>query len=170
MQQSRQGQGKGGARTQKLQHAQHMVPQVAVRLVRRALRQTFHRQQFRQNGPGQAKFQEQVHAAGPVWRQQQFPQLLGNPLRAHNQDLPGHRGNRHRRRRFHGEIETRGDAHGAEHAQLVLGKAHGRLADRAQNLPLQVRLSADIIDELVLQRIEEHAVDGEISPQRVFAG
>ena len=34
----------------------------------------------------------------------------------------------------------------------------------------QIRLAVDVIDELSLERIEEHAVDGEIAPLGILAG
>ena len=49
--------------------------------------------------------------------------------------------------------------HGAQQPQLVFGESGLRVTDRPQNAPGQVVLPADIVDDGVLQRVEEHAVD-----------
>ncbi len=50
----------------------------------------------------------------------------------------------------------------------VLGEALLRIADGAQDFRFQIGLAADVVDELVRGRVEEHAVDGEVAALRVF--
>jgi hypothetical protein len=47
--------------------------------------------------------------------------------------------------------------------------AFARVADGADQSPLQVLLAADEIDQLFVEGIEEHAVDCEVAPQRILA-
>src|SRR5262249_6545033 len=50
-----------------------------------------------------------------------------------------------------------------------LGEALGRRADGPQQARREVFLPADVIDDLAGERVEEHAVDGEVAPQGVLA-
>ncbi len=69
-----------------------------------------------------------------------------------------------------GEAETCREADGAQHAELVLGQARGRITDRAHDAASEVLGAADVVDDTLRDRIEEHAVDGEIPPPRVLLG
>ena len=53
---------------------------------------------------------------------------------------------------------------------LSSSKRRLRIADGAQHAFVQIRLAVDVIDELSLERIEEHAVDGEIAALSILAG
>ena len=66
------------------------------------------------------------------------------------------------------EMERGGEAHRTQHPQPVLGKSGDRIADRPHQAALQVRLTFDVIDHAVVQRIEEHAVDRKVAPQGVL--
>src|SRR5262249_43123464 len=44
-----------------------------------------------------------------------------------------------------------------------------RVADRAQYFRLQVRLPADVVDHAAVERVEKHAVDGEVTALRIFS-
>ena len=85
-------------------------------------------------------------------------------------DLPRHRLHRCQRARLDRQPEARGQADAAEHAQLVLAEACRRVADGPQHAGVQVLLAADVVDQLVFQRVEEHAVDGEVAAQGILAG
>ena len=66
------------------------------------------------------------------------------------------------------EAEHRGEAHGAQHAQAILAEAVAGVADRAEHARLEIALAADVVDELLGERIEEKAVDREIAPLGVL--
>jgi len=75
------------------------------------------------------------------------------------------------------EIETRSKSNSAEHPKLVLFKAAMRLADGAHDAEAQIVLASDIIENRrgqvarlpVEHRVEQHAVDGEVAADHVFA-
>jgi hypothetical protein len=77
-----------------------------------------------------------------------------------------------------GEVEARGKADGAEHAQLVFFKTAMRLADGADDAGAEIALAADVIENSggeiaglpVEHGVEHHAVDGEVTTENVFAG
>jgi hypothetical protein len=77
-----------------------------------------------------------------------------------------------------GEVEARGKADGAEHAQLVFFKTAMRLADGADDAGAEIVLAADVIENSrsevaglpVEHGVEHHAVDGEVTTEDVFAG
>src|SRR5262245_39519533 len=94
--------------------------------------------------------------------------LDGNSLGAYDRHLAGHLANRPLRVGFQIKAENRGESYAAQHPQLVLGQSLARLADRPQQAGPKVLLTPDIVDDLVGQRIEEHAVDGKIAAASVF--
>ena len=55
---------------------------------------------------------------------------------------------------FDGEAERGGEAHGAQQAQVVLGEAHRRVADGANDSGLEIRLAVDVIADFAGGRIE----------------
>ena len=83
--------------------------------------------------------------------------------------------------RVEGVAEARGEADGAEHAELVLGEAEDGVADGADEAGGEVFAAVDIVEEgglegfggdgLLggeLERIENHAVDGEVAAEDVL--
>ena len=63
-----------------------------------------------------------------------------------------------------------GKADGPQQAYAIFVKARRRLANGPNDPVVQVGLPAHIIDDRVRQRVKKHAVDGEITPQRVLPG
>src|SRR5262249_37697378 len=151
-------------------YTDNMVPQVAVRSIRQTLGQSLHRYKFRENRLNQSGFIEKAHTARPVRIDEQLAQLLSNALGANDGDLGRGSLDRGTRGRLDVELKPRRKPDGAEHAQLVLRDARRRIADGPQDLRFQIVLPADIVDELVFHRVEEHAVDREVTAQSVFAG
>ena len=80
--------------------------------------------------------------------------------------------------RFDGEVETGGEADGAEHAQLVFFKAAMGLADGADDAVAEIVFAADVVEDgggeiagLAMEDgVEHHAVDGEVAAEDVFLG
>src|SRR5262249_57212892 len=101
---------------------------------------------------------------------QDLAQLLRDPLGADDRDLWGHLADRRGRRRLDRESESGRESNRPDQAQLVLPEAGPRVADSPKNLGPQVRLSADVIDDAAVERVEEHAVDGEIPAGRGLLG
>ncbi len=67
------------------------------------------------------------------------------------------------------EVEARGDADRAQHAELVFLEAGRGVSDRAYDAARQVVAAADVVDDPIFDGIEEHTVDREIAPGRVLA-
>lgn len=61
-----------------------------------------------------------------------------------------------------------GEANGSEEAEAVLGKAGERISDSPNDFGGKIGLAADIIEELLFERIVKHAVDGEVASLGVF--
>ena len=55
-----------------------------------------------------------------------------------------------------------------QQAEPVLGKTLARVANRPDDACGKILAAADKVDYLVVRRIEEHPVDGEVAPARVF--
>ena len=68
------------------------------------------------------------------------------------------------------EVERGGETHGAQEAQAVLAETRGGVADGAQDARGEVGPTADEVDHLVGNGVEEHAVDGEIAAFGVAPG
>ena len=71
-------------------------------------------------------------------------------------------------RRLNLELERGGEAHRAQHAQPIFGKALRRIADRADDARLEISAAADVIDDFVPLGIEEHPVDREVASPGIF--
>ena len=112
---------------------------------------------------------EQLEGAARVAFGEHLGQLVADALAAHllnarRQALDGGEGFR-----LDGVAEARGEAHRAQHAQLVLGEAALRIADGADDAGLQVVAAADKIEHaIVVQRVHQQAVDGEVAALHVL--
>ena len=75
------------------------------------------------------------------------------------------------------EAEAGGEADGPEHAELVFGEAGDGVADGADDAKLEIVAAVDevangaveIVRGFEVERIEEHAVDGDVTAEDVFA-
>src|SRR5687768_2488330 len=77
-------------------------------------------------------------------------------------------GNRLARRWLDGEPKARGEADGPEQSQVILREPFISEADRTQYSIHRVTLTADVVDHLFFDRIEEHPIDREVAPLGVF--
>ena len=76
--------------------------------------------------------------------------------------------NRRERDRLDGEAEARREAHRAQHAQAILTDARRRIPNRPNDPQPQIGLAADVVDQRIADRVQEHAIDGDVAPPRVF--
>ena len=75
------------------------------------------------------------------------------------------------------KVEACGETYGAEHAELVFGEAQGRVADGAEDFGGEVGAAVYVVEGggcyvscfFEDSRVEEHAVDGEVAAEDVFA-
>lgn len=76
------------------------------------------------------------------------------------------------------EVESGSETNGAEHAKLVFGEAEGGVADGAEDLGGEVVAAVYVVEGggcgvaglFEDGGVEEHAVDGEVAAEDVFAG
>ncbi len=66
------------------------------------------------------------------------------------------------------EVEPCRHSHRAEDAELVFREPRDGVADRAEQLRIEIRPAADVVNQLALHRVEEHAVDREVAALCVF--
>src|SRR6516162_3637383 len=71
---------------------------------------------------------------------------------------------------FYPVAEARGETHGTKQTQLVLGEALMRIADGANDAVLQVGAAADVVEDFAGGRVEQQAVDGEVTALHVKPG
>ena len=72
----------------------------------------------------------------------------------------------------------RSETDGSEHAELVFGEAQGRVADGSEDLGGEVGAASYVVERgcccivgfFVDGWVEQHAVDGEVAAEDVFAG
>lgn len=147
-----------------------MVPQVAAGEDGLVLRQSPHRQEFRQDRRDEARIQRQDHGAIPARVDQHPPEFLGDPFGRHLDDLGRHRLQGPMRLRLDRQPEPRGEPDGPEEPELVLGEPLLGHSDGPEDPGLQVRPAAHEIEDVARDRVEEHPVDGEIPTRRVLLG
>ena len=130
----------------------------------------FERGDFRQDVAEQVGFAQQVEGDGAVRVGEHAADFHADALGADRRQFAGHRLDGGERGRLDREVERGGEAHGAEHAELVFGETQARVADGADQLALEVVVAADVIDDFVGDRIEEQAVDREVAALGVVLG
>ena len=153
-----------------LENLQHVIPQVAGRRVRPTLRQALHRQEFRHHRLSEAEIEEQAHRFGAARMRQHATQLLGDAFGTDDRDLAGHRADRRLGSRVDGQREAGRHADAAEHTQLVFREAMPRLADGAEDLRVEIGPATNIVEQLIRDWIEEHAIDREVATTGVLFG
>src|SRR5688572_29964911 len=90
-------------------------------------------------------------------------ELLANPLGAYLPDLRRHFLHGGPRRGFNGISQAGAESNRPKQTELVLAEALLRIADRANNPVLDIVLSGNVVDDALLHRIVQQAIDGEIS-------
>src|SRR6185437_119611 len=159
----------------KLFEQQHGVrPDVAFGVVLRRLGDASHAHGFGQDAGEQAKLVEQFEAAARAAFGEDTGKFVANAFSGDLGDLGGLAANAFD---LEVEVEARGEADGAHQAELVLGVAKGGVADGADDTFLEIAAAADKVEHggvqvaggFELYRIEQHAVDGEVAAEDVFA-
>ncbi len=65
-------------------------------------------------------------------------------------------------------VEARAELDRAKDAHRVFAEAHVRIADRAEQVLLEVGHATDEVDHLAALEVVEQAIDGEIAPNRIL--
>ena len=145
-------------------------PHIAFGVEFRVLWYAPHDRDFRQHGLQQARPLQKAQAAPRPALSQQQGQLVAEALGTDASNALGPGAERVPRRGFNGKAEPGLKAHGPQQAQIVFGKAHGRIANGADDLSAEVLLPAHVIEERGAGRVVEQAVDGKVAALGVGAG
>src|SRR5271167_2290008 len=125
----------------------------------RRLLNSLHRFDLRQDFVQQSGFVEKKESPARLALGQHLAKLISNPLPRHLIDLRCQLLNRLRCFGLDGVAETRRKADSAQHSELVFGKAALRVSNGSNDPGFEIFASADKIQDLVRQRIEQQAVD-----------
>ncbi len=101
--------------------------------------------------------------AGTTRVREHFSQLLRDSFGRDLRDQRGHCLHRGVGGGIKREIEPRSESYGTEQAEFIFPEAGCGVTDRAKDFSVQVFSAADVVDDRVRERIEEHSVDGEIA-------
>jgi len=136
----------------------------------RWLLDALHRFHLGQHLVEQPNFIQQRQAPSGVWTRENLDQLIADAFGTHDANLCRHVLCRPKCCRIDlvAEIGRKPDT--PQHPQLVLLESLVGIADRADDLSLDVRLSANEIDDLASDGIKEQPIDCEIAPLRVSLG
>ena len=125
----------------------------------------------------EAEIEEQLEAAARASLGEDAGELVADALGADLGDLGGVAADGGGGGGVDLEVEARGEADGAQHAQLVLGEAQAGVADGADDAGGEVFAAMDEVERggggvaggFEGEGVEEHAVDGEVAAEDVFA-
>src|SRR5208337_3523878 len=162
-----QSQRRGG-RAQALQHHHRMHPHVPLGMKLRRLGHPLQALDLRQHLLKQTRRIEELETLPGLPLGENLQNLVTDALGAHLADLHRLFSYGFLRRCIQREFQTRRKAHRAQHAQAVFAETLIRVADGANPARADIGLPAHIIDYLLLQRIVEEAVNGEVASQDVL--
>src|SRR5271165_2420622 len=100
---------------------------------------------------------------------QHASQLVAHALARHGVNFLRELLHRLKRAWLDGIFKACGEAHGAQHAQLVFCEAQSRVADGADDSGLQIVAAANEVEHLAAYRIEHHSVNGEIAASHILS-
>src|SRR5689334_20208594 len=85
-------------------------------------------------------------------------------------DIPRQLADRSHRSGFGLIAKPRRESNRAHHAQLVFLKSLARIADGANDSAFQILSTADVVENLVLNRIKQQSIDSEVTSLDVCLG
>src|SRR5580658_10464925 len=135
----------------------------------RRLLNSFHGFDLGQHLAQQSAFVEQKKGLACMALDQHPGELIANALLRYLINLRGRLLNRLKSSRLDGVSETRGEADSTQHPELVFGEPSVRIADGSDDSGFEILASANEIQNLVRDRIEQQAVDGEIAAFDIFS-
>jgi len=161
------GRGSGG---ESFEHEEGVNPNVSFGVELRRLRNAFHGRDFRKQLGGKAEFVEEFEPPAGGAFGEELGELFADAFRGNDVDFARVRADSGEGFRFDNVAEARGEADGAEHAELVFGETPGRLADGADDSCGEIGTAADEVEDFAGVVAHEEAVDGEIAALDVFFG
>ncbi len=146
-----------------------MNPHVALGVKLRRLLHAVHAIDLGQHMHQQARLVEQLESSARMAFRKHLRQFVANALAANLIDLWRQFLNRGEGTWLNDVPEARGEAHRAQHAQLVFAEAQLRLADGSHHALSEIFPPPDKIQHPVAaERIHQQAVDGEVAPLHVL--
>ena len=129
-----------------------------------------HFEQFRNPNGQETRLVEKIESASGIGAREDLDQFVSNPLggddiRGWGELAEGSPGGG-----IDGKAELHGKADGTKEAETIFGKSGHGISDRANDFGREVGLARDIVEELVLQRVKKHSVDGEVAALGVLFG
>jgi len=140
---------------------------IALRVVRRIMREFDESVDLRQQKRQQAGFVKQADPASAVPGDQDLRELVANALGGDVGNARMLRFDRGARRPVDHESQHRGEPNGPQHSQPILAEALKRIADGADDSLFEVRASAHEIEDLLREWILEHPVDRKVATRGV---
>ncbi len=119
---------------------------------------------FRQQVNEKAALVQQLETATRATFREDTEEFVANAL---DRDPPNKRGQALDRLhcfRLNRKVQTRSEAYGAQHAQVIFVEALFCISNRADNAAHEIGFSADVIEHLARNRIFHEAIDGEVPP------
>jgi hypothetical protein len=154
-----------------LEQHERVDPNVALGMELGRLLHALHPWDLGQDLRQQARLIKQLEGAAGAAFRQHLEQLLSNALTAYFADVRRKLADGAQGLRRDGVAEAGSEAHGAQHAKLIFVEATMRLADSTDDFALQVFTSAHEVENfVVVQRIEQQAIDGEVAALHIFFG
>ena len=139
----------------------------------RWLLNALHRGHFGQDVLQQTRGVQQFESAARAAFGQNSVQLFPNTLRRNARDALVHFSDRRQRARLDFKTKARGEADGAQHAQMVLFETLRGIANGADHAVLQILQAAYVVHHVPggivhMRRIEQQSIDGEVAPQHIL--
>ena len=149
---------------QQREHQARVDEHVAFRVVLGRLFAALAGVEFGQDDAHQPALVEQVEAAHPRRRAEDFHEFVADPFGADDADLGGVRPHGLPRLLLDLKAQRRREPHRAQETQPVLAEPCVRVPDGPQPPRREVCLTANVVDDLPRHGVEEHPVDREVAP------
>jgi hypothetical protein len=143
---------------------------ISFRMEIRGLIASFQRFHLRENHAEESALIKEIKSPEAIRGEQNLAEFVADPLRADRMNLGSQLKEGAPGSRINGESESGCEADGTEQAELILGKALGGIANGPDEMILKIISSSHIIEYLLLDRVIEEAVDGEIPSVRITFG
>ena len=152
------------------EHEKGVDPDVAFGVELRGLGDAFHGGDFGKQFAEKAEFVEEFETTAGGSFGKEFGEFFANALGGNDVDFAGVFADGGKSCGFDGVAKARGEADGAQHAELVFGEAARRLADGADGFGGKIGAAADEVEDFASVVTHQQAVDGEIAALNIFFG
>jgi hypothetical protein len=126
--------------------------------------------EFMEHRTGQTRFNKQADRLAASRPCGHRPQFSRNAFRADGLDQMGHGLNCSTGFMLQWEAEASGESNSPQHPQMIFPKSHGSDPNRPNQALLEIVLATNVVNNSALERVKEHSIDGEVSPEGILAG